>query len=437
MITKSLTINGFTFNNYTAANGTRWANWIQLEKVDGLDSPEIERETVALAYQHGVLESERFFRQRLITITANILAPSRVQRNTLEKQLKAVLSPIYNVGVTGSLIYRDEDENFDRIVYCKPTGDYKAPDELGEFGKRKVQFSLIAEDPRIYKNTITTKTISLNKNLLLWTEDISQAVWINFATATKTGTDTLNMPAGGDGMRQDVTTGNHAGKTYTFQVELKGTPGQTIQLYIANGVGGSGGTPATITLTDSYALYSVTRVFSGAETSTVTPVYIRRSGGATATSVQIRRAQLTEGSTVELYHKNDGTYGSTNGITLGTLVPIYLSTGVGDAKVITNAGTFNTYPTVTLYGPVLNPAIVNETTERFLQLFYKLEAGEYLQFDMKNRRITKNDGSQIYGYLTDGSDFWDLAPGDNTIGFAAEDYEAATYVELSFRDAFV
>lgn len=437
MITKPITINGLTINDYAAGQAVNYDGWIRVVRVRGLKQAEYENEKVNLAFQHGVLQSETWFRERLITVECEIIARSRVVRENLEDSLRAVLSPIYAVGQTGTFIYQKENENFNRIIYCKPTGNYVSDDELSEKGIRKVSFSLIAEKPFIYKNELKTKTIKLNKNLLLWTEDITKSVWAVVGTATKTDADSLTSISVGGGIKQSVNTGNHANKTYNFQVELKGIAGETITIAVRDGSSGSYGLQKQVILTNNFVQHDVTRVFGSGETATNTEVYIYRNTGDTATQVDIRKAQLTEGNEPDIYRKNEGTYAGTNGVTLPSYLPLFLATGIGDKYNIKNEGNFVSLPFMKIWGSGVKPGLVNETTGKYIQFNYSLDDGQYLLVDFANRTVKRENGSNVYGFITQESRFFDLAPGINVIGLIAETYDPDLKVDIEWRDTYI
>jgi hypothetical protein len=164
MITNPITINGLTINDYTNIRPGNYRNWIQVLNVEGLDMPEVRRQSISLARQDGAIDSERFFGPRLITVTGRIIADSRSALFDLERELKQkVAYPKYDVGSTGSLIYQEESEDFTRLINCKPVGNYRRPEVLGSANKRiwEFQFSLIAEDPYIYRNSLKTVDLYL------------------------------------------------------------------------------------------------------------------------------------------------------------------------------------------------------------------------------------------------------------------------------------
>ncbi len=160
MITNKIQIGDLVLNDYTNRRPGNFTGWIQVLSVEGLDAPEVRRKSFYLATRDGILESNRYFGQRLITINGRIIGSNRSQLFSLEKDLKRIAM---NVKIPPNEFlefkYREEGETFERVIYCKPLGNYRRIEKIGDGNKHvwNFQFSLIAEDPLIYKNQ--TKTV--------------------------------------------------------------------------------------------------------------------------------------------------------------------------------------------------------------------------------------------------------------------------------------
>lgn len=148
--------------------------------------------------------------------------------------------------------------------------------------------------------------LSVNKNLFVYTEDISQSNWGLIGTATRTGTNILNTPAANDGISQQISC--PAGKTingltYTISAYLSGTPGQTIRVALRDSLSAlPSRESADIVLTATPTRYSFTYAFVSGETATGVTGFIRRLSGTTATSVTVSKLQLEQGATLSQYY---------------------------------------------------------------------------------------------------------------------------------------
>lgn len=95
---------------------------------------------------------------------------------------------------------------------------------------------------------------------------------------------------------------------------------------------------------------------------------------------------------------------------------IPLDIGTGSVPiVVNNAGNETVYPRIEITTKATNPEIINQTNNQSMKVqIAVLGTGDKLVIDMKNQTITY-DGLNVYGYKTDGSSFWGIDPGNNTL----------------------
>ena len=74
-----------------------------------------------------------------------------------------------------------------------------------------------------------------------------------------------------------------------------------------------------------------------------------------------------------------------------------------------------------------------EFTENKLELTYNLSLGEYVDFDVLNGTITKNDGTDLSSYLTLDSGWFYLKPGENSLFYESDTNPLPTWVEPTER----
>lgn len=120
---------------------------------------------------------------------------------------------------------------------------------------------------------------------------------------------------------------------------------------------------------------------------------------------------------------------------------------VSKGQTISYQGTWRTYPTVTLTGPMTNPIIDNLTLPARLALTYTLSAGSTITIDLSPgaKSVTLDDGTDLIGVLTDDSDIgtWRFetdphAPGgDNSIKVQASGLTSASLIALSWYRRFM
>lgn len=115
---------------------------------------------------------------------------------------------------------------------------------------------------------------------------------------------------------------------------------------------------------------------------------------------------------------------------------------INEGAVISNTGTWISYPTIELTGPMENPKIENLTIGDELQLLYSVSAGEVITIDLSPgaKMIENSTGENLIGTLSDDSDLGTfrletdpIAPnGNNSIQVQLGGASAATLVEFKY-----
>lgn len=126
------------------------------------------------------------------------------------------------------------------------------------------------------------------------------------------------------------------------------------------------------------------------------------------------------------------------GVTFDLVWDIVFGDSSGGLATATNAGTTQAKPVIKLYGPMDNPRITNTTTNEYIDINHTMVAGDIITIDMTGDSPTVIQGTNTnrMGKVRDGSVFWSLAPGANTITLTAAGYEADAKAEITWRDAF-
>lgn len=124
------------------------------------------------------------------------------------------------------------------------------------------------------------------------------------------------------------------------------------------------------------------------------------------------------------------------------LLPIRLTrTDIFSDPSVNNTGDVPTYPIWTIYGPATNITLVNSSLSpvRTIEIAYTLLEGETITIDTREdmRWVLKNDGTNLYGFLTNTSFLWPLVKGVNNLQIELENSTAASSVRLDFFPRFV
>ena len=94
-------------------------------------------------------------------------------------------------------------------------------------------------------------------------------------------------------------------------------------------------------------------------------------------------------------------------------IAFFLST-IDETKPFTYTGSWLSYPTIDIVGPMSNPIITNTTTDEKIELTYTIAEGETVTITTEygNKTVTNGDGDNLIGTLTTDSDLatFHLAP---------------------------
>jgi Siphovirus-type tail component, C-terminal domain len=143
--------------------------------------------------------------------------------------------------------------------------------------------------------------------------------------------------------------------------------------------------------------------------------------------------ELQPSTTVELGRTYDQAYDKS-----------YAASAVIGVKPINNLGTAPTFPVITVYGPLTQARIENQTTGKKLEFLssYSLVAGEYLVIDFKegtvylNGDVTNSRYDKI-DFASGISEWWSLIPGVNLIRFYPLTTSAPAKAVIEWRSNYI
>lgn len=131
------------------------------------------------------------------------------------------------------------------------------------------------------------------------------------------------------------------------------------------------------------------------------------------------------------------TRASGGGAVYPIIYPIIYGASTGGQALVVNQGDAESYPVITLNGPITNPIIQNVTTGRYLELDMTLNSGDQVVIDMKNKTIVLNGTQSVIGNKNSASQWWWLDPGNNTIRFFTSSGADTGNVQIAYRDAYI
>jgi hypothetical protein len=128
------------------------------------------------------------------------------------------------------------------------------------------------------------------------------------------------------------------------------------------------------------------------------------------------------------------------GVVYPVVYPIVYGATSGGSAIATNYGNAEVKPVITLYGPMENPVITNDTVGKFMRLNMTIDSGKRVVIDMSRPSIMEGSLTGIpstsrQDVKATGSSFWRLKPGTNTIRLRAASYDLG-YATVEFRSAW-
>jgi Phage tail protein len=119
-----------------------------------------------------------------------------------------------------------------------------------------------------------------------------------------------------------------------------------------------------------------------------------------------------------------------------TQVNLAAGTSVAGDLLVENDGDFETYGTVTIGGPTVNPRIQNSADgNREIKLDITLTTEE-LVLDL-NRKTVTVDGVDRYDVVRNDSQWWKILPGTNTIKYNRTGTVGASMMVVQHRDTWI
>lgn len=119
----------------------------------------------------------------------------------------------------------------------------------------------------------------------------------------------------------------------------------------------------------------------------------------------------------------------------------YPETSLVGAMDALNAGTEPAAPVMQLWGPCVDPVLLNATTgERLAFTGLALTGDQYVEVDVKAATVLLNGraGQSLYQSMDLlASSLWWLAPGSNLVRYSPASYEPAAHAVLTYRSAWI
>lgn len=122
---------------------------------------------------------------------------------------------------------------------------------------------------------------------------------------------------------------------------------------------------------------------------------------------------------------------------------VFSTQATNSAIIANNTGDTVTPITVALGGPCVNPKVTNQTTGLYVKLNLTLSAGDMVTFSTafgrKTITLTRSGTAPVnaMGYLANGSQFWSLIQGLNSVRFSDDSGSTASVLTLTFSNRYI
>lgn len=103
---------------------------------------------------------------------------------------------------------------------------------------------------------------------------------------------------------------------------------------------------------------------------------------------------------------------------------------------INNSGNATVKPRIEISGIASNPEIINITTGDSIKIGIVMVSTDKLVVDMLSKTITLN-GTDVYGYKTNGSVFWGLVEGNNVCNLVTDVPSEAQHADVYYNSGFI
>lgn len=141
--------------------------------------------------------------------------------------------------------------------------------------------------------------------------------------------------------------------------------------------------------------------------------------------------------TVQLFQQ-----GAPVGFLGNPFLPLKLTrTDIFSAPSLVNLGDTDAWPVWIITGPMTDLVLSNLTAnpDTVIDMTYPLATGETITIDTTEdkRSVTKNDGTNLYGYMTAASYLWPLVKGTNALQIQMGGATVASRVQLAYTPRFL
>ena len=124
------------------------------------------------------------------------------------------------------------------------------------------------------------------------------------------------------------------------------------------------------------------------------------------------------------------------GFAVPLTLPVTFTASSGGTVTVTNSGDFYAYPKMRVYGPIINPSVINQTTGERLQFAGSIAAGDYWEIDLFNKTVRLNGSTSIRASTVSQSTWFRLGFGNTIMQLAGAGFSGTTKLRILMKSAW-
>lgn len=125
------------------------------------------------------------------------------------------------------------------------------------------------------------------------------------------------------------------------------------------------------------------------------------------------------------------------GFAVPLTIPFTLTASTGGDLALNHVGDFvEAYPLLRVYGPIVNPHVINHTVEKRLVFDASIADGEYWDIDPFALTVTSSTGARVRALVPLESTWWALRRGVNNLQLAGSGYSASTKLRAYMKNTW-
>lgn len=124
------------------------------------------------------------------------------------------------------------------------------------------------------------------------------------------------------------------------------------------------------------------------------------------------------------------------GFVIPLTIPVTISASSGGDLTVTNEGSFYAYPVLRAYGPIIDPSIINQTTDERLNFTGSIASGDYWEIDLHAQTVKLNGTTSVTALDVSTSTWFNCGFGATALQLSGSGFTSQTFLRAYMRSAF-